>query len=339
MKRIHLLIFLVIGLNCGVQAQLDPESGVFTFPVNKDIMKAFALTDQTIKQLADLTADGINTVNNGEPIWYWIFVETETPSIDFSSETGLSAIDVYGPFSKEYLYAVDSVQNNLSSPVYSMSSQEGSSIDRFTIPSLTEKGLYLIELTPAMRITEVRIEPAAELLGSTKPKEVRNPPKPCIDCLNDELPEPGKYLVSAWAQETPYMPGTTNFTNPVLRVHLFYQNGTSVSYTIPMVGYVIDGWQLMEGEFDVLSPLSGITIILSCQSNSCQFDDVRMLPYDGSMKSYVFDPVNLRLAAELDERHYSTIYEYDEEGRLKRIKKETERGIMTIQETSTSSHK
>jgi hypothetical protein len=37
--------------------------------------------------------------------------------------------------------------------------------------------------------------------------------------------------------------------------------------------------------------------------------------------------------AELDERNYATYYEYNEEGQLMRIKKETEKGVMTIQET------
>ena len=57
------------------------------------------------------------------------------------------------------------------------------------------------------------------------------------------------------------------------------------------------------------------------------------------MKSYVYDPVNMRLSAELDERHFATFYEYDEEGKLKRLKKETEKGVMTIQETKSNSAK
>jgi len=39
------------------------------------------------------------------------------------------------------------------------------------------------------------------------------------------------------------------------------------------------------------------------------------------------------MQAELDDRHYATIYEYDGEGKRTRVKKETERGVMTIQET------
>lgn len=74
-------------------------------------------------------------------------------------------------------------------------------------------------------------------------------------------------------------------------------------------------------------------------SGFAYFDDIRVHPFDGSMVTYVYDPVSMRLVAQLDERNYSTMYEYDEEGRLKRVKKETEKGIMTIQETTTSTVK
>jgi hypothetical protein len=39
-----------------------------------------------------------------------------------------------------------------------------------------------------------------------------------------------------------------------------------------------------------------------------------------------------RLMTELDANHYATFYEYDEDGQLIRVKKETERGVLTIQE-------
>ena len=44
-------------------------------------------------------------------------------------------------------------------------------------------------------------------------------------------------------------------------------------------------------------------------------------------------PVTLKYVAELDANNFATFYEYDEEGSLVRVKKETEKGIMTIQET------
>jgi hypothetical protein len=47
--------------------------------------------------------------------------------------------------------------------------------------------------------------------------------------------------------------------------------------------------------------------------------------------------MTLRLMAELDERNYAKLYEYDEEGKLIRVKKETEKGVMTIQENRENS--
>jgi hypothetical protein len=51
------------------------------------------------------------------------------------------------------------------------------------------------------------------------------------------------------------------------------------------------------------------------------------------MKSYVYDGETFWLTSELDDNNYATFYEYDQEGGLIRIKKETARGIVTIQDT------
>ena len=56
------------------------------------------------------------------------------------------------------------------------------------------------------------------------------------------------------------------------------------------------------------------------------------------MKTYVYDPLNLWLVAELDALNYATFYDYDSEGQLVQIKKETENGVVTIQ-TSRSNTK
>jgi len=37
--------------------------------------------------------------------------------------------------------------------------------------------------------------------------------------------------------------------------------------------------------------------------------------------------------------HTATLYEYDEEGKLIRVKKETEKGVMTIKENKNSTKK
>ena len=54
------------------------------------------------------------------------------------------------------------------------------------------------------------------------------------------------------------------------------------------------------------------------------------------MKTYVYDPVNLRLVSQLDENNYASFYEYDDEGTLIRTKAETKQGIKTITETRSA---
>jgi hypothetical protein len=50
------------------------------------------------------------------------------------------------------------------------------------------------------------------------------------------------------------------------------------------------------------------------------------------MKGHVYNPILMKVMAELDENNYTSFYEYDAEGNLVRIKQETVRGIMTIKE-------
>ena len=52
-----------------------------------------------------------------------------------------------------------------------------------------------------------------------------------------------------------------------------------------------------------------------------------------------YDEETNKLLAELDENNYATFYEYDQEGGLIRIKKETEKGVFTIQESRSSNPK
>lgn len=166
-------------------------------------------------------------------------------------------------------------------------------------------------------------------------------PLPCKDCIGSFNPEPGKkYLLSAWVREDGAIPTRTNYTNP--SVYLNFKNDVGIPTNLSNMyakGEIIDGWQRIEEEFTVPFDAVSMSIKLVCAANDCLFDDIRVFPYDGTMKSYVYDPITLRLMAELDERNYSTLYEYDEEGKLIRVKKETERGIMTIQENRNNTSK
>ena len=162
-------------------------------------------------------------------------------------------------------------------------------------------------------------------------------PVPCENCLPAFSLIPGEaYVVSAWVKKENAPNGTYNYgalTNARPRIRLHYPPVADMLIYPTMERPVVEGWQLMEMEFEYPIDATEFSMALEVESGSAFFDDVRLFPADGSMKCYVYDPDNLRFSAELDERHYATFYEYDNEGKLVRVKKETERGIMTIQES------
>lgn len=167
-------------------------------------------------------------------------------------------------------------------------------------------------------------------------------PPPCDLCTPSFSPEPGqKYIVSAWAHQEGLGLDGTDLTAPKIFVDYLDAGNTVIGQSGPITasGPVIDGWQRMEQEITINANAAQMKIRFLGASNPVYYDDIRFCPADGSLKSYVYDPVNLRFVAELDERHYATFYEYDGEGKIARVKKETERGVMTIQETRYNSSK
>jgi hypothetical protein len=169
---------------------------------------------------------------------------------------------------------------------------------------------------------------------------------PCETCIGSFAPIPSapgtnsaKYLIGAWAKEAGASPNKTSYTYPELSVVCEVSGSPVVLGPFSPQGIIIDGWQRIEEEIVIPAGTTNIKLKLSSTSGDVYYDDIRFFPFDASMKSYVYDPINMRLSAELDERHYATFYEYDEEGKLVRIKKETEKGVMTIQETKSNSSK
>ena len=71
-------------------------------------------------------------------------------------------------------------------------------------------------------------------------------------------------------------------------------------------------------------------------SGTLYVDDVRLFPNDGNMASFVYDNRTMRLVAQLDENNFATLYEYDDEGTPIRVKKETEKGVLTVKESRQS---
>ena len=102
---------------------------------------------------------------------------------------------------------------------------------------------------------------------------------------------------------------------------------------------IIEGWQQFEAVFTVPAG-NKIKLEFNGPSDAAlYFDDLRLHPFNANMKSFVYDPVTLRLAAELDENNYASMYEYDDDGSLIRVKKETKQGIKTITETRSGIQK
>jgi hypothetical protein len=102
---------------------------------------------------------------------------------------------------------------------------------------------------------------------------------------------------------------------------------------------IVEEWKLVEGILDLTSLSNQIPITISiipATGETVYVDDIRIHPFDSHMKTYTYDSKTLRLMAELDENGFATFYEYDNEGLLIRVKKETERGVMTLKESRSS---
>jgi hypothetical protein len=146
-----------------------------------------------------------------------------------------------------------------------------------------------------------------------------------------------KMQFSGWVRQDCGTPCyVTNYTHPV--VALRFPGADTI--TLHPKGPVVEGWQRIDTMFTVPANATRSSLVLGSDSAlNVYFDDLRIHPFNADMKTYVYDPQTLRLMAELDENNYATIYNYDEEGQLIRVKKETVQGIKTIKETRISKQK
>lgn len=90
----------------------------------------------------------------------------------------------------------------------------------------------------------------------------------------------------------------------------------------------IDGWELVEVVFN-----ASIDNYVGFTAQNGQFDDIKIQPFEASSKCFVYNPLTQKLVAQLDENHFATLYNYDRDQVLVQVKKETNRGIKTIQST------
>lgn len=155
------------------------------------------------------------------------------------------------------------------------------------------------------------------------------------NCVKLDLIDNEQYIISGWVKED-LTEQVVSYSNAKIEINFYDVNEALIGvYEYLPSGEIIDGWQTILGKFKVPADYHSIDFILRSIDNTSAvyFDDIRVHPFNSSLKSFVYDPESLRLMAELDENNYATFYEYDKEGGLIRVKKETEKGIYTIQET------
>lgn len=109
-------------------------------------------------------------------------------------------------------------------------------------------------------------------------------------------------------------------------------------------GGFIENWQKFALNFTVPTDAHYASIVLPKANEvysdelgdyiqRAYYDDLRLQPLDAGMTGYVYNQENQRLEAVLDANNYATFYYYDDQGNLFLVKQETEKGIITQQES------
>jgi hypothetical protein len=146
--------------------------------------------------------------------------------------------------------------------------------------------------------------------------------------------EPGKYIVSLWAKTDQFEQDNASF------LEFDVIDGSGSIITNQKKTNIINSWQKFDYEFRVTSSSGQVSIHIKDRgSKTLYLDDIRLHPFNATMVAKVYDPYSLRLWADLDDRNYASIMEYDKSGALVRSKKETIKGIYTIIENRSSSLK
>lgn len=147
-----------------------------------------------------------------------------------------------------------------------------------------------------------------------------------------------KMVLSAWVKENSTDCKCSTYVNNTITLSY---TGSATTETFHPAGSIIEGWQRYEAVFTIPATATAISVSLNNSSGTipAYFDDVRIHPFNANMKSFVYHSSNLRLMSELDENNYASFYEYDDDGTLTRVKKETQRGVKTITETRSAIQK
>lgn len=152
----------------------------------------------------------------------------------------------------------------------------------------------------------------------------------CI-CIPGFEPSFGEYVIGGWIKQT----GTAG------KIRVTLSNSSSSTYFdfLPEDNK-IDGWQRIEGVFEIPSGYDNIQVSLINGNASSMFvDDIRIHPFLSGMSTVVYDPQTLLPMASHDGYNYTTFYNYDENLNQVRVRVETENGIQTIVESEFGGYK
>jgi hypothetical protein len=145
-----------------------------------------------------------------------------------------------------------------------------------------------------------------------------------------------KYVLSAWVKLEENATGealrNVDYTDKIY--FTFTRYGDSYNTNISTkYSEIIEGWVRIEHEFTARAADMVIALYNNNTTNGVLYlDDIRIHPFNSSLQTYVYDTQNYKLRATLDGNNFSSLYYYDEQGNLYLTKKETERGVQTIQE-------
>lgn len=161
-------------------------------------------------------------------------------------------------------------------------------------------------------------------------------------CLGKFAPDQGKkYHINMWMKRAM---SRSLVTYGNFYVHVNFKDAGENFIGSPVVlmpkGSMVEKWQRITGDFVI--PANASTMHISFRNENTgsiaedntdvYIDDLRILPYEANMNTYVYDKTTLRNTATLDDNNFATFYIYDEEGKLIKTKKETLEGIKTINE-------
>ena len=313
MKKLILYI-LIFGIHTTAQSQYVSEVNTLSLH-NSCVTAAKVCVKKRIK--TDKTLGRPSCEDSLSP-QYFKFKMSASGHIVLQTSTHTGTYTLYGPMTSLGINSCEQIALGQVNQV------NGTLSGTISIPHV--QGFYMLRVSLTSCISVGDSYSVDINVSSERSRCIEEPP--CIDCLSSFSPGPGNYLVSGWVKGE-QQNKNTSYINPSISVSF---DGAPDSTSFLPSGLIIDGWQRIDGAVTVPNAATGIKIGLYCKTGQCLFDDIRFIPVDASMVSYVYDPVTSKLVAQLDGRNYATLYEYDEQGKLIRTKKETERGIMTIQE-------